>query len=256
VYLGIQGEGADAFGRPLLDAAFAEGDVYVVPVVVAPEDDASYVAAARLRPLEGTEGAFELVVLYDDPPLSGDNRHGNCLREIEVDQAGNVYVLNVHSLNESDVLTKHASDGAVLRRYLGNPAADVYVPDPIAMHVSDSTGLIYLASAQVNPEASGSTVVYGFSLADLSLQRRIVVQGLQHITGITENPGTAGLYAVGFTMIEPIPDYPSALAPPFYYPCLAEIPTGVDAVEAVALTASRDCDLALPTSILWTGNEQ
>ena len=255
VYIGIQGDGSNAFGRPLLDAAFAGGDVYVVPVVVAPENEVSYVAAARLRPLEGTAGAYELAALYDDPPLPGDNRHGNHLREIEADRDGNVYVLNVHSLNESDVLTKYAPDGAVLRLYLGNPAADVYVPDPIAMHVSDSTGLIYLTSAQVHPEDSGSTVVYGFSLLDLSLQRQVVVQGLQHITGLTEEPGTGCLYAVGFTMIEPVPDYPSALAAPFYYPCLAEIPDRVDTVEAVVLTGSGDYDLALPTSIIWMRDE-
>jgi len=255
VYIGIQGEGTNGFGRPLLDAAFAGDDVCVVPVVVGPEDEESYVAAARLRPLVGAEGAYELVTLYDDSPPPGDNQHRNHLREIEVDEAGNVYVLNVHSLNESDVLTKHTAGGAVLRRYLGTPAADVYLPDPIALHVSNSAGLLYLASAQVDSENPGSTVVYGLSLADLSLQRRVVVEGLQHITGITEKPGTGRLYAVGFAMIEPVPDYPSALAAPFYYPCLAEIPPDADTVEAVALIGSGDHDLALPTSIIWTGHE-
>jgi hypothetical protein len=79
-----------------------------------------------------------------------------------------------------------------------------------------------------------------------------VGQGLQHITGLTEDPATGRLYAVGFTLIEPVPDYPSPLAAPFYYACLAEIPPDLDVVEAMPLAGSGDYDLALPTSVIWT----
>ncbi|MHC4425786.1 MAG: InlB B-repeat-containing protein, partial [Planctomycetota bacterium] len=104
VYLGIQGEGPDLFGRPILDAASDADYVYVVPVVVDPDGGEPYTAAAKLMLLDEGDPPYELVKLYDDPPLPNDNQYRDSLREIELDSAGNLYVLNVHSLNESDIL--------------------------------------------------------------------------------------------------------------------------------------------------------
>ena len=46
--------------------------------------------------------------------------------------------------------------------------------------------------------------------------------------------------------------------PPFYQPYLAEIPAGIDSVEAMYLggaTSDPNNDLALPLSILWMGTD-
>jgi hypothetical protein len=191
--------------------------------------------------------------LYDDPPLEGDNQHRDNLREIEVDSTGNVYVINVHRLNESDMLWQYDSDGTLKRRVeLGNPTSDNYIPDPIAMHVSDSVGRLYLASALYNSIDADSTVIHSFSLDTLAREGSITIRGIQHVTGITEEPGTGDLWVVGFTMAD-IPDLPEATGPPFYEPYLAKVPHGADAVQATSISVSASHDLALPMSIVWTG---
>ncbi|MEE8488512.1 MAG: hypothetical protein V3S56_10105, partial [Gemmatimonadota bacterium] len=118
VYVGIQGEGSDSFGRPILDVAFDAEHVYVVPVVVSPDGGEPYTAVAKLKLSTG-----ELVELYDDAPPANDNQRRN-LREIELDSAGNLYVLNVHSLNESDILWRYGADGTVERVDLGRPGGN------------------------------------------------------------------------------------------------------------------------------------
>jgi len=244
-----------AFGRPILDATVdADGDVYVVPVVVAPDGSEPYLAGAKLSLSKGGSPPYSIIKLYDDPPVQGDNQYRDNLREIEVDRGGNVYIVNVHSLNESDILFKYNSSGVVQRLNLGDPHGDMYIPDPIALHVSDSTGLLYLTSAQADPNHPHSVVISGLAPDNLSLLRSIVIQGMQHTTGIAEDPGTGCLYVVGFNLIEPVPDYPSPFAAPFYYPCLAEILSDSDRSEASPLVSSGDHDLALPLSVVWTGS--
>ena len=50
VYVGIRGTDSDPYGRPILDAAFdAPNFVYVVPVVVVPNDNVPYAAAAKIQ---------------------------------------------------------------------------------------------------------------------------------------------------------------------------------------------------------------
>jgi len=108
VYVGIQlEEGAyedESVGRPILDAAFDDDYVYVLPVVVNPAAGEPYAAAAKLQLLGSGSPPYSIVKLYDDPPLPADNQYRNALREIEIDDEGNIYVLNAHSLNESDIL--------------------------------------------------------------------------------------------------------------------------------------------------------
>jgi hypothetical protein len=251
VYIGIQNEDSDPFGRPILDAAFDADYVYVVPAVVSPYGEKAYAAAAKLQLSDTGNPPYAVVQLYDDPPLPNDNQYRNNLREIEIDSAGNLYVLNVHSLNESDILWKYSSDGTVLNRLdLGNPNSDTHIVDPIAMHMSDSTDMLYLTSAQYNQADIDSTVVYGFSTDGApELKRSITINGIQHVTGITEDPATGILWAVGFNM-EDIPDSPNPTQPPFYYPCLAKIPHGSDNAQVTALLGSHD--LGLPLSIVWT----
>jgi hypothetical protein len=194
-----------------------------------------------------------VVALYDDPPLPNDNQYRNHLREIEIDNAGNVYILNVHSLNESDILWRYAPDGTVERVDLGFAGGDSYVPAPVGMMASGNSEMLYLTSAVSNSADSDSTVIYCFSTnGSLILERTITVNGAQHITGITEDPQTGTLWIVGFNMYN-IPAYPNPTRSAFYYPCLAKVPPNHDHAELIDLFEPDVHDLALPTSILWTG---
>jgi hypothetical protein len=250
VYVGIQGEGEDAVGRPILDAAFDGDYVYVVPVVVNPVGEESYAAAAKLQLLGSGSPPYSVVKLYDDPPPPGDNQYRNTLREIEIDNTGNVYVINANSLNESDLLWRYEPNGTCERVELGQPDSENYVPDPVAMYVSSTTDMLYLASAQYNPGDFNDSVIRGFSTdGALSLTRQITINSMHHATGITEDPATGMLYVIGFNMDE-IPEYPDPTEAPFYEPRLAKVPYGGSSVDAQSLSGSHD--LAMPLSISWT----
>lgn len=254
VYVGIQDRGADSFGRPVLDAAVDSNYVYVVPVVVDPVGEESYTAAAKLRLLNGASPPYEVVQLYDDPPLPNDNQYRDYLREIEIDNAGNIYVLNVHAINESNILWRYRPDGSFERIDLGNSDGNSYVPDPVAMYMSKTSDVLYLTSAAYNPDDPDATVICGFSTTGpLSITRSITVSGIQHITSITEDPQTGALWAVGFNMYD-IPFYPNPYLTAFYYPYLAKIPAGSNYAEHFSLYNPAAHDLALPMSILWTGS--
>ncbi|MHC4120598.1 MAG: InlB B-repeat-containing protein, partial [Planctomycetota bacterium] len=253
VYVGIQGSDADSFGRPVLDVAMDAEYAYVVPVVVSPEGGQAYLAAAKLKLLGAGNPPYELVELYDEPPLVNDNQYRDSLREIELDGSGNVYVLNVNSLNESDILWRFTPDGAIDRLDLGRPDGASYVPAPVAMHVSKTSGMLYLASAALDPTNPESSVVYAFStVGDLALEKSIEVKGVQHVTSMTEDPQTSALWVAGFTMYH-IPLYPNPTRPAFYYPHLARISADGDDVQTLPLFDSASHDLALPMSVLWTG---
>jgi hypothetical protein len=251
VYIGIQNENSSPFGRPILDAAFDTDYVYVVPVVVNPNGEEAYLAAAKLQLLDGQSPPYQVVRLYDEAPLPADNQYRNHLREIEIDSGGNIYVINAHSLNESDILWKYDSNGAVLNRLdLGNPDSNSYLPDPIAMHVSDVANMVYLASGQKNDDPNSKTI-YCFSKDQMLLENSVEINGMQHVTGIIEDPAGT-LWVVGFNMKEEIPTYPNPFQPPFYYPCLAKVSSNGDSVELEDLLGSSD--LGLPMSIVWTGS--
>ncbi len=254
VYVGIQDRGADSFGRPVLDAAFDTEFVYVVPVVVNPDGEDAYTAAAKLKLLDGANPPYEIVQLYDDPPLPNDNQYRNYLRELEIDDAGNLYVLNVHAINQSDILWRYEPDGTMERLDLGNPDGDCYVPAPVGMYMSETTDMLYLTSSANNPEDSNSTVIYGFSTEDtMALERSVTINGLQHITGLTEDPQTGTLWIAGFNMYN-VPLYPNPNRPAFYYPYLAKLSLDSDNFRLIPLFDPVSHDLALPMSILWTGS--
>jgi hypothetical protein len=259
VYIGIQGTGEDLYGRPISDAAFDPADnnyVYIVPVVVEPIGEEPYVAAAKLQL---SASSYSVVKLYDDPDAAnpGDNRELNALREVEVDNAGNLYVLNAYSDNESDILWKYnASSGEMVERLvLGDSSSANYVPSPGAMYLSMAQDMLYLASSRNEPNANSSTI-YGFSISGtLTLARVITVNGMGHVTGITEDPTRGTLWVVGFSMEPPeYPKYPNPYELPFYDPNLAKVPIGSNNVNAICTSsADPDNDLALPLSIVWTG---
>ena len=254
VYVGIQGSDTDAFGRPILDVSMDADYVYVVPVVVSPDGAQTYTAAAKLKLLTDASPPYELVELYDEPPLLHDNQYRDHLREIEIDGDGNLYVLNANAFNESDILWRYRPDGSIDRVDLGRPDGGAYVPAPIAMHVSATTGMLYLASALLDPVDPESTTVYGFSTAgdDLALETSIVIPGLQHVTSMTEDPQSGTLWVAGFSVSDLSP-YPNPTRPAFYYARLAQISLANEDVELLHLFAPASHDLSLPMSVLWTG---
>ena len=92
--------------------------------------------------------------------------------------------------------------GVVDRLDLGRPDGDTYVPAPIAMHVSKTTDMLYLASATTDPLDPESTVIYGFSTAGpMTLDKSVVVNGMQHVTSMAEDSQTAALWVAGFNKL-------------------------------------------------------
>ncbi|MBP7050944.1 MAG: leucine-rich repeat domain-containing protein [Phycisphaerae bacterium] len=258
VYIGIQGQGSSSFGRPILDAAFdGQGYAHVVPVVVEPEDGEAYVCAAQLEVQEGEDPPYRVVRLYDDPAPANDNRYRDCLREIEVDSAGNVYVLNVHRLNESCLLWKYGSDGTLLARLsLLAPGSPAKVADPAALHVSHDGKTLYLVSGQQDQAHPGSVLLYGLSTTDLSLVRMALIEAMPLATSITEDPATGTLWVTGFRTTEEAAAFPWLPAKFTHTALLAKVLAGVKTAEATAATDPTADGSTLPVSILWTGAVQ
>ncbi len=254
VYIGLQNTPGT---RPLLDAAFdAQGGfVYVVPVVVSPALGTPYVAAAKLQlDSPGPGPGYRLEQLFDDPPASGDNYVFTQLREMEVDGHGNVYVLNCHYRNSSDVLWVYLSNGQLLAR---RELQDLGISAPVGLCVSShDPSKLYLASAVNRPDAN-TVNLYVLSTKDLSRLPEIEIHNMGHITDIAEDSATGMVGVVGFQM----PVIPSALAmqdvailnrEPFYQPRFVAIPDNssgpVEAVRPVGTVANSD--MALPLSII------
>ena len=100
-----------------------------------------------------------------------------------------------------------------------------------------------------------STIIYGFStLGAITLEKVIVIQGMQHVTSMAEDPQTGTLWVAGFNMHD-IPQYPNPTQPAFYYPHLASVSFENDDVQLLPLFDPWSHDLALPMSILWTGTD-
>jgi hypothetical protein len=272
VYVGIQkiwtGYEFYFFGRPILDAAFDMNFVYVVPVVVEPNGNEpnAYAAAAKLQLDQNSTPPYHLVKLYDGPLLPFDYnypqsqlQYRNNLREIELDNAGNVYVTNANRIN-ADILWKFEPNGSVHRLDLGDPNGSCYVRAPTGMCVSSATNTLYLASSVYCQADPCSAVIYGFSTDTLAPVRTITVLGMQHVTSITENPITNSLWVTGFNFKKP----PEAIdmgplytygGPPFYVPYLAKVEVNDVNAPAVCILDANDpdYDLAMPLSIVWTG---
>ncbi len=253
LYVGLQEDGLDVFGRPILDAAVDMDYAYVVPVVVNPSDGEPYTAAAKLLLQPGAGTPYQVVQVYDEPPLPGDNQCRDALRELEIDGAGNLYVLNAHSLNESDILWRYAPDGTIERLDLGRPDSENYCPTPTAMYMSETTDMLYVASSRQNEDDIYTSLIHGYSTQGaLTHARLIEIAGMQHVVDIAEDPATSSLWVLGFSMYY-LPEYPNPTVPPFYYPCLASVGADSDRVEAQSLYDPGSHDLAFPLSIVWTG---
>jgi len=260
IHIGLTGQNTEWSGRPILDAAFdADGFVYIAPVVVDPDEAGTpYTAVAKLELLEGQIPPYQVLQLYDDPPLAGENQQRNGLREIELDDDGYLYVVNAHNNNESSILWVYDTTDLVdnppyeWRLELGDPNAPTYLPAPIGMHISNNANMLYMSSSVNTPDAD-STLLYGLSTNDFTIARTVQINGMGHIVDITEDPATSTIWAVGFKM----PNIPQEILlskGPFYEPYLAKIPYGTNTVTAMPLSAGTGNDLALPLSIIWTGS--
>ena len=252
VYVGLQDQGVDTWGRPFFDAAFDyQGNVYVTPVVVAPEINEPYMASAKLALAPGQTPPYSIVEIYDVPPLPKSSQDDcNNLCEIEVDDSGNVYVVNRRYVNNSDILWVYDSNGAVRKCEL--QTLGIYGPVGLCCSSYDNSRL-YLASSMGEPNA-GFASLYVLSTADLALVQSVDINDMGHITDIAEDPITGTLWVAGFTMPEYMTYLPSNLSqmPQFYQPYLAAVPYGSSGpVQATHL--SDAADLALPLSIAWVG---
>ncbi|MHC4602654.1 MAG: hypothetical protein ACYS6W_04910 [Planctomycetota bacterium] len=273
VYVGFQGQLEDTWGRPIMDAAFdSEGDVYITPVVVVPDSNEPYVASAKLELAPGETPPYHVVQIYDDPPLPGDNQEPNNLREIEVDEQGKVYTINNCYTNNSDILRVYDSNGQVIKTcelqnlsILGEPNG-IYAPIGLCCSRYDNSRLYLASSASPlgQPDAD-STSLYIVSKEDLIQAsgdpnvQTVDVNGMGHITDITEDPLTGTLWVVGFTEPGHISTLPGdlSLMPQFYQPYLANVPYDSNTVEAVYLSDSDpNNDLGLPMSIVWSVTQE
>jgi len=251
VYVGFQDQGENTWGRPILDAAFdSQGNVYVTPVVVVHDVCDAYIASAKLMLAPGQSPPYNVVTIYDDPPLPNNNQNCNNLCEIEVDVYGNVYVINSGYANGSDILWLYDSNGVV--RKCGLQSLGIYGPVGLCCSGYDNS-MLYVASSKGEPDAKSASL-YALSTVDLTLVQSVTINNMGHITDITEDPNTGTVWVTGFTMPQYVNYFPAALAeiPQFYYPYLAAVPYGSSGpVRAIQL--SNAADLALPLSIAWVG---
>jgi hypothetical protein len=258
VSIGLQNQDASPYGRPILDAAFDKDYVYVVPVVVNPVGEDSYLTAAKLELLESDNLPYQIVQLYGNSPEQNDNKNiCNNLREIEVDNDGNVYMINAYrDENRSDMLWKYDPNDPNGKTLLVPPLEFNGAPkDPISMYVSDKTNSIYLASGQYSEDKNSSTV-YRFSKDNFTREGSItIINGInyiQHVTGITEDVDRGILWIVGFNI--DYVDFESNIVD--YSPKLAYIPLdSFDSNNVKFKDIPNDCDLGLPMSIVWTGDK-
>jgi hypothetical protein len=269
IYVGLQGQHEDTWGRPIMDAAFdSQGYVYITPVVVVPDSGGPYIASAKLE----LEPAHHIVTIYDDPPLPTDNQDPSNLHEIEVDDQGRVYTINNYYINSSDILRVYNNNGQVIKRCelqnlsIVGGSVGIYAPIGLCNSRYDSSRLYLASSASPSGQPDVvSTSLYIISKDDLIQAsgdpnvQAVDINGMGHITDITEDPLTGTLWVVGFTEPEHISWLPGnlSLMPQFYQPYLAIVPYDSSTVEAVSLSDSaHNNDLGLPMSIVWTVTQE
>lgn len=251
VYVGLYGTEAEPLGRPIWDAVVTDAYIYVVPVVVVPRSSGalSYLAAARLA------RDSEDILIYDDPSLFDpdmpDNPHLGGLREIAVDRTGSVYIVNTHQRNASHFLWKYGPDGSVLHRVaLADLDLGHSLVDPVGLHVSERSDIVYIGSGQRQENAR----VYGFDADTMSVVRQIEITNMEQVTGITESP-SGTLYVIGVNIdAEAVFDTERGwkdLKSPFYEGRLAQIQPEETQVKAYTLSDQKDP--ALPVSVIWIG---
>ncbi|GAG27659.1 unnamed protein product, partial [marine sediment metagenome] len=167
--------------------------------------------------------------------------------------------------NNSDILRVYDSNGQVIKRCeLQN--LGIYAPIGLCCSSFDNSRLYLASSASpVGQPDADSTSLYIISKEDLIQSpgdpnvQAVDINGMGHITDITEDPLTGTLWVVGFTEPSYISMLPGDLSimPQFYQPYLANVPYDSSTVEAVYLSDSDpNNDLGLPMSIVWSVTQE
>lgn len=216
------------------------------------------------------------------------------LREVEVDSSGNhLFVLSskLYSDPNGTNINKENNWVLIYNEVTGNSSevrvniSDHDVIGPTAMVVSSLEEKVYLASSAhgLNEPNDLMTEVYCFSIDNvgqtvvgLSYEHRLDINCpspdicidylllcdvelgfISTIVSMTENSDDGTLYVTGFTAPKFADDaslpFDKYAAEIFTTPILAAFsPEASEPVEAVIIT---DCDLALPLSLVWTGDK-
>ena len=240
-------------GRPILDAAFdSSAGVYVAPVIVTPLDREPYVAAAKLELRPGQVPPFAVVQVYprpSDPPPS------TAIREIEVDESGNLYVLASDLVGGDGVIHVYQTVTGLRLRDLA-----LAIAAPIGLCVSRDAADLYLASALTESPTIQSTTVFRLAADTGIIRQAIRVEpdatgvGMGHVTGITED-STGGILVVGFGLRPNVPSCvsdacPCDLATEPYVAAITPLGNG-SMPTSVTVRRIDAAGLALPTSAVW-----
>ncbi|MEK6799535.1 MAG: hypothetical protein AABZ12_11260 [Planctomycetota bacterium] len=205
-------------GEPLLDAAFSRTEdqvVYVVPVLVTAAAGHTYKTAAKLRLTAGGPNPYEVEQLYGvdpatdaminvDPPEASDIDVQQ-VRELEIDTAGKLWVLSTKASGHNKwLLTYDEAVGTASEQRINLRDVAAQLRSPTSLLVSQDGAAVYLADG-FDPTAPANRQLFRFgytttanSTAGLVLEQVVEVSGMQHVTGVTENPGDGALFVTGF----------------------------------------------------------
>ena len=245
---GIDTQGAYPTGLPLLDACVSSEAIYVAPVVVNPDGDVPYVAAARLS-LDGStvEQLYHDAAWFNPEHFTKPDRYYG-LREIELDDQGNLYVLSVYRVQGCTMLWQYDSQGAVLAKSSGE---ELGIEDPLALCYCPTDQAVYVGSGLLTAGGPNQSVVYQLAVeADgFGVARETVIPDMHHVTSMcTDAEGV--LWVAGFSLTEEIPAKVYANTGVEYGPRLARIDLSRDSVESIDITGAVG-DIGFPTSIAW-----
>ncbi len=258
VQIGIHVNEVQSSGRPILDCVVDQDALYVVPVVVTREDTV-YFAAAKLRL---TDHGYDLKQLYYDSnlaPVGRESPNLQGLREIEIDSDGQVYLLNAHNQNDSDLLWVFNNDGEMLNRHFLNRLPEP-IQNPIGLCYDVPSERLYFASGLYDQNQPNKASLYGYDRQDVLSQnileptQHIEVANLQHLTAIaSDQQGTLWVTGTTFTKT---PEHLFAYDLPYALPAprLAQVGTvgqGESHVDAISLYGITPINV--PTAILWIG---
>jgi hypothetical protein len=249
VHLGRKRTAQNAWQLPMQDIAFdSQGYAYVVPVVVDPgrtEND-RYRAAAKLRLDPSQTPPYEVIQLLDAQSLDDNGQY-----EIELDDNDKVYLLKSYVNNTDKALWIFDQQNGNVEN-LKTP-----VDMPTCLHVSGATGWLFMTSSISAPNAV-SSLVYAMDRAAPEQTAVIEIEGMGHITGISEDPDTGTLWVLGFSS----PALPTQEEihkgwvldqDAFFEGRIARIEPGPSGpVKANELTEAT-LDWFVPVSIVWTG---
>jgi hypothetical protein len=115
--------------------------------------------------------------------------------------------------------------------------------------------MVYVGTGSCSTARPDTAEVVGLGAEDLGLKRKVTIHGMQCVTALASHPRTGLLWVVGLRFSDR-PLMPSAMQPAFYQACLAVIQPAVEEVEAMPLSgtdSTADSDVAVPTSVVWTG---